>query len=43
MVSFLGSTDSGGKIFGPMKMLVFAMIIVFLTFLGSGGKIVQVE
>ena len=28
----------GGKIFWPMKMLVFAMVIVFLTFLGLGIK-----
>ena len=27
-----------GKIFRPMKMLVSAMIIVFLTFLGLGVK-----
>ena len=26
----------GGKIFRPTKMLVFAMVIVFLTFLGLG-------
>ena len=28
----------GGKIFRPTKMLVFAMVIVFLTFLGLGIK-----
>ena len=35
--NFLGDTNSeGGKIFRPTKMLVFAMVIVFLTFLGLG-------
>ena len=29
----------GGKIFRPMKMLLFAIIIVFLTFIGMGVKI----
>ena len=28
----------GGKIFRPTEMLVFAMVIVFLTFLGLGIK-----
>ena len=28
----------GGGIFRPTKMLVFAMVIVFLTFLGLGIK-----
>ena len=39
-----GGTNSGGegKIFRPTKMLVFAMVIVFLTFLGLGDKILQV-
>ena len=36
-----GDTNSGRKIFRPMKMLVFAMIIMFLT-LRVGGKILQV-
>ena len=37
--NFLGGTNSeGGKIFRPTKMLVFAMVIVFLTFLGLGIK-----
>ena len=36
---FLGGTNSeGSKIFRPTKMLVFAMVIVFLTFLGLGIK-----
>ena len=34
MVKFGG----GGKIFRPMKMLAFAMIIAFLTFLRLGVK-----
>ena len=35
----MGDTNSeGGKIFRPTKMLVFAMVIVFLTFLGLGIK-----
>ena len=29
---------SGGKIFRPMKMLVFSMFILFLIFLGLGVK-----
>ena len=34
--NFLGGTNSGGggKTFQPTKMLVFAMVIMFLTFLG---------
>ena len=37
--NFLGGTNSGGgKIFRPTKMLVFAMVIVFQTFLGLGIK-----
>ena len=38
--NFLGGTNSGrgGKIFRPTKMLVFAMVIVFLTFLRLGIK-----
>ena len=36
---FFGGTNSeGGKIFRPTKILVFAMVIVFLTFLGLGIK-----
>ena len=38
MGNFLGGTNSGAKIFRPTKMLVFAMVIVFLTFLGLGIK-----
>ena len=36
----MGGTNSGGglKIFRPTKMLVFAMVIVFLTFLRLGIK-----
>ena len=39
--NFLGGTNlgGGGKIFRATKMLVFALIIVFLTFLGLGIKI----
>ena len=41
--NFLGGGQiQGGKIFWPMKMLVFAMIIVFLTD-RIGGKIPHVE
>ena len=37
--NFLGGTNSGGgKLFPPTKMFVFAMVIVFLTFLGLGIK-----
>ena len=37
--NFLGvQIRGGGKIFWPTKMLVFAMVIVFLTFLGLGIK-----
>ena len=37
--NFLGvQIRRGGKIFRPTKMLVFAMVIVFLTFLGLGIK-----
>ena len=37
--NFLGGTNSeGGKIFRATKMLVFAMVIAFLTFLGLGIK-----
>ena len=37
--NFLGGTNSeGGIIFRPTKMLVFAMVIVFLTFLELGIK-----
>ena len=33
--NFLGGTNSGGgNVFRPTKMLVFAMVIMFLTFLG---------
>ena len=36
---FFGGTNSeGGEIFRPTKILVFAMVIVFLTFLGLGIK-----
>ena len=37
-VIFLGGTIQGGEIFRPMKMLVFAMIIMFLIILGLGVK-----
>ena len=37
--NFLGGTNLGGKIFRATKMLVFALVIVFLTFLGLGIKI----
>ena len=36
--NFLGVQIRGGNIFRPTKMLVFAMVIVFLTFLGLGIK-----
>ena len=37
--NFFGGTNSGGgKIFRATKMLVFAKVIVFLTFLGLGIK-----
>ena len=38
--NFFGGYKFGGgvKIFRPKKMLVFAMVIVFLTFLGLGIK-----
>ena len=36
--NFLGVQIWGGKIFRPTKMLVFAMVIMFLTFLGLGIK-----
>ena len=38
--NFFGGTNSGrgGKIFRATKMLVFAMVIVFLKFLGLGIK-----
>ena len=35
---FGGGKNSEGGIFRPTKMLVFAMIIVFLIFLGLGVK-----
>ena len=39
-VIFWGDKFGGaGKIFRPTKMLVFAMVIVFLTFLGLGIKL----
>ena len=34
----MGSTDLGGIIFRPTKMLVFAIMIVFLKFLGLRVK-----
>ena len=37
-VIFGGYKFGGGKIFRPTKMLVFAIVIVFLTFLGLGIK-----
>ena len=36
--NFWGYKFGGGKIFWPTKMLAFAMVIVFLTFLGLGIK-----
>ena len=33
-----GTNSGGGKIFRATKMLVLAMVIVFLTFLGLGIK-----
>ena len=36
--NFLGVKVQGSKIFRPKKMSVFALIIVFLTFLGLGVK-----
>ena len=37
--NFVGATNGGrGKIFRSMKMLVFAKMVVFLTFLGLGAK-----
>ena len=38
-VIFRGYKFGGGKIFRATKMLVFALVIVFLTFLGLGIKI----
>ena len=36
--NFWGVQIRGGGIFRPTKMLIFAMVIVFLTFLGLGIK-----
>ena len=34
-----GEQIQGGKIFRPMKMLIFTLVIMFLTFLGFEVKL----